>query len=99
MFLILQGKQPFLLHLLSLYKVFCPELVMLSIPSRMRSGFRNHVSPWKSALNAVQKRNGLQAASSVGVALTTKEKSSLRKRKHHHMQLPALTPVLNREAQ
>lgn len=31
-----QGRQPFLLHLLSLYKVFCPELVTLSIPSRMR---------------------------------------------------------------
>uniref|UniRef100_A0A674PKI4 Centromere protein I n=1 Tax=Takifugu rubripes TaxID=31033 RepID=A0A674PKI4_TAKRU len=30
------GRQPFLLHLLSLYKVFCPELVTLSIPSRMR---------------------------------------------------------------
>ena len=31
-----QGRQPFLLHLLSLYKVFSPELVTLSIPSRMR---------------------------------------------------------------
>lgn len=34
--LFLQGRQPFLLNLLSLYKVFCPELVTLSIPSRMR---------------------------------------------------------------
>lgn len=32
----IKGRQPFLLHLLSLYKVFCPELVTLSIPSRMK---------------------------------------------------------------
>uniref|UniRef100_A0A3P8S9M3 Centromere protein I n=1 Tax=Amphiprion percula TaxID=161767 RepID=A0A3P8S9M3_AMPPE len=74
------GKQPFLLHLLSLYKVFCPELVTLSIPSRMRSGFRNHISPWKSALIAVQKRNGSQIASSMGLAFTTMDKTSSRKR-------------------
>uniref|UniRef100_A0A8D0ALR4 Centromere protein I n=1 Tax=Sander lucioperca TaxID=283035 RepID=A0A8D0ALR4_SANLU len=30
------GKQPFLLNLLSLYKVFCPDLVTLSIPSRIK---------------------------------------------------------------
>uniref|UniRef100_A0A8C8CVX9 Centromere protein I n=1 Tax=Oncorhynchus tshawytscha TaxID=74940 RepID=A0A8C8CVX9_ONCTS len=30
------GRQPFLLHLLSLYKVFCPELVTLALPSQMR---------------------------------------------------------------
>lgn len=31
-----QGRQPFLLSLLSLYKVFCPELVTLSISSRIK---------------------------------------------------------------
>ena len=31
-----QGKQPYLLHLLSLYKVFCPELVTLSLNSRIK---------------------------------------------------------------
>ncbi|CAB1337173.1 unnamed protein product, partial [Coregonus sp. 'balchen'] len=34
------GRQPFLLHLLSLYKVFCPELVTLALPSRMRVSTR-----------------------------------------------------------
>uniref|UniRef100_A0A3P8N898 Centromere protein I n=1 Tax=Astatotilapia calliptera TaxID=8154 RepID=A0A3P8N898_ASTCA len=74
-----QGRQPFLLHLLSLYKVFCPELVTLSIPSRMKSGFRNHISPWQSALIAVQKRNGLQGASSMSL-VTNKDKTNPRKR-------------------
>lgn len=34
--LFVQGKQSFLLHLLSLYKVFTPELVTISIPSQMK---------------------------------------------------------------
>ncbi|XP_029964435.1 centromere protein I isoform X1 [Salarias fasciatus] len=93
------GRQPFLLHLLSLYKVFCPELVTLSIPSRMRTGFRNHISPWKSALIAVQKRNSVQVAPSISLAFTNKEKSSSRKRKHDHLELPALSAVVNREPQ
>ncbi|XP_076595248.1 centromere protein I isoform X1 [Chaetodon auriga] len=93
------GRQPFLLHLLSLYKVFCPELVTLSIPSRMRSGFRNHNSPWKSALIGVQKRNNSQVASRIGVTLTIKDKTSSRKRKHGHLELPALTSAVNKQAQ
>ncbi|KAM6924282.1 centromere protein I [Xenentodon cancila] len=93
------GRQPFLLHLLSLYKVFCPELVTLSVPSRMRSGFKNYISPWKSALIAVQKRNGLQVTSGISQALTIKNKTISRKRKHCHLELPALSPVINKEAQ
>lgn len=92
------GRQPFLLHLLSLYKVFCPELVSLSIPSRMRSGFRNHISPWKSALIAVQKRNGVQVAPTVSLAFTNR-KSNLRKRKHGHLDLPALSAAVSRDPQ
>uniref|UniRef100_A0A8C4EG85 Centromere protein I n=1 Tax=Dicentrarchus labrax TaxID=13489 RepID=A0A8C4EG85_DICLA len=93
------GRQPFLLHLLSLYKVFCPELVTLSIPSRMKSGFRNHNSPWKSVLIGVQKRNGSQVASSIGLAFTIKDKTNTRKRKHCHLELPALSSVVNKQAQ
>uniref|UniRef100_A0A665U8H7 Centromere protein I n=1 Tax=Echeneis naucrates TaxID=173247 RepID=A0A665U8H7_ECHNA len=94
-----QGRQPFLSHLLSLYKVLCPELVTLSIPSRMRSGFRNHNSPWKSALIAVQKSNGSQTDSSTSLPLTIKEKTSLRKRKHKHLELPVLSSQVNKQPQ
>ncbi|KAG8003916.1 Centromere protein I, partial [Nibea albiflora] len=93
------GRQPFLLHLLSLYKVFCPELVTLSIPSRMKSGFRNHNSTWKSALIGVQKRNGSQVAPSINPAFAIKDKTNSRKRKHCHLELPALSSVVNKEAQ
>ncbi|XP_023258640.1 centromere protein I isoform X1 [Seriola lalandi dorsalis] len=93
------GRQPFLLHLLSLYKVFCPELVTLSIPSRMRSGFRNYNSPWKSALIAVQKRNGSQVASNTSLPFTIKDKTNPRKRKHCHLELPVLSSLVNKQAQ
>ncbi|KAM3613106.1 uncharacterized protein V6R79_020444 [Siganus canaliculatus] len=93
------GRQPFLLHLLSLYRVFCPELVTLSIPSRMKSGFRNHDSPWKSALIGIQKRNGSQLAPGISLAFTAKDKTNSRKRKHNHLELPALTTVVNKQAQ
>uniref|UniRef100_A0A3B3DLR7 Centromere protein I n=1 Tax=Oryzias melastigma TaxID=30732 RepID=A0A3B3DLR7_ORYME len=93
------GRQPFLMHLLSLYKVFCPELVTLSIPSRIRSGFKSYNLPWKSALMGVQKRNGLQVSSSISSAFTVKEKSISRKRKHCHLDLPALSSALNKEPQ
>ncbi|XP_068182101.1 centromere protein I isoform X2 [Antennarius striatus] len=93
------GRQPFLLHLLSLYKVFCPELVTLSIPSRMKIGFRNHNSPWKSALIGVQKRNGSQVAPGNSLAFTIKDRTNSRKRKHNHLNLPALSAAVNKQPQ
>uniref|UniRef100_A0A671W3F5 Centromere protein I n=1 Tax=Sparus aurata TaxID=8175 RepID=A0A671W3F5_SPAAU len=60
---------------------------------------RNHNSTWKSTLIGVQKRNGSQAASSIGLAFTIKDKASSRKRKHTHLQLPALSSVVNKQPQ
>ncbi|XP_008324667.1 centromere protein I [Cynoglossus semilaevis] len=91
------GRQPFLLHLLSLYKVFCPELVKLHVFSSLQIEFKNHNSPWKSALMAVQKRNGSQVACS-SLPFTLANKSNVRKRKHIHLQFPAVNSVMNRDA-
>ncbi|XP_074505544.1 centromere protein I [Sebastes fasciatus] len=91
------GRQPFLMNLLSLYKVFCPELVTLSIPSRAKSGFKNHNQPWKSALIAVQKREGSQVPSSISLASTMK--TNPRKRKHCHLEFPVLSSVVSKAAQ
>lgn len=93
------GRQPFLLHLLSLYKVFCPDLVTLSIPSRMRGGFRNHNSQWKSVLSGVQKRSASQFPSSISLLFTLKNKIDSRKRKHSHLALPQLSCVVNKPAE
>uniref|UniRef100_A0A668A2W6 Centromere protein I n=1 Tax=Myripristis murdjan TaxID=586833 RepID=A0A668A2W6_9TELE len=89
------NRQPFLMHLLSLYKVFCPELVTLSLPSRMKAGFRNHNSQWKSALIAVQKKNSFQVTSSVSLTVRLKDKTNPRKRKHNHLEVPALSSAVN----
>ncbi|KAM4621224.1 centromere protein I [Polymixia lowei] len=93
------GRQPFLLNLLSLYKVFYPEMVTLSLPSRMKVGFRNHSGPWESVLIGVQKRNNAQVASDISLTFEIKDKTSSRKRKHRHMELPALGPALQSETQ
>ncbi|KAK5864611.1 hypothetical protein PBY51_015841 [Eleginops maclovinus] len=93
------GRQPFLLNLLSLYKVFCPELVTLSIPSQLKSVFRNHNLPWKSALTVVQRRNSPQVASSLNLFSTSKHKTTSRKRKHHHLGLAMLSSAVNKEPQ
>ncbi|XP_035983364.1 centromere protein I [Fundulus heteroclitus] len=90
------GRQPFLMHLLSLYKVFCPELLTISIPSRMRSGFKNHISPWKSALMALQKTNSVKVAPGITLAFAVKDKTGSRKRKLHQ-ELPELSAVTNKE--
>ncbi|XP_035619450.1 centromere protein I isoform X3 [Oncorhynchus keta] len=85
------GRQPFLLHLLSLYKVFYPELVTLALPSRMRSGFKTYNSTWKVALCAVQKRNNGQVSSDISLSLRRKDETNSRKRKFHHLELPSLS--------
>uniref|UniRef100_A0A8C8CX13 Centromere protein I n=1 Tax=Oncorhynchus tshawytscha TaxID=74940 RepID=A0A8C8CX13_ONCTS len=92
------GRQPFLLHLLSLYKVFCPELVTLALPSQMRSGFKNHNSTWKAALSAVQKRNNGQVLSDISLTLGVKHKTNSRKRKYHHLEVPSLSSSVQRNS-
>uniref|UniRef100_A0A8C7DF69 Centromere protein I n=1 Tax=Oncorhynchus kisutch TaxID=8019 RepID=A0A8C7DF69_ONCKI len=92
------GRQPFLFHLLSLYKVFCPELVTLALPSQMRSGFKNHNSTWKAALSAVQKRNNGQVSSDISLTLGVKHKTNSRKRKYHHLEVPSLSSSVQRNS-
>ncbi|RXN26801.1 centromere I-like protein [Labeo rohita] len=74
------GRQPFLTQLLALYKVFRPDLVTLSLPSRVRTGFKNHNSTWKVALSAVQRKNKGAVLADQSLSLDVKEKPSSRKR-------------------
>ncbi|XP_041931054.1 centromere protein I [Alosa sapidissima] len=87
------GKQPYLMQLLALYKVFCPEMVTLTMPSRMRAGFKNHSTTWKAALAALKRRNAGKEAPSMELTLGVR-KSDSRKRKFHHLEVPALTPAM-----
>ncbi|KAJ8255143.1 hypothetical protein GJAV_G00201420 [Gymnothorax javanicus] len=88
------GRQPFLMHLLALYKVFSPELVSLSFPAKMKGGFRNHNSTWKAALSAVQKRNSVDVASDLRLTFGVREQPVSKKRKvNSHLTIPALSSV------
>ncbi|ROL47078.1 Centromere protein I [Anabarilius grahami] len=87
------GRQPFLTQLLALYKVFRPDLVTLSLPSRARTGFKNHNSTWKVALSAVQRKN--KGAVLIDQSLDVKEKPSSRKRKLHHLAIPPLSSAFD----
>ncbi|XP_051514011.1 centromere protein I-like [Myxocyprinus asiaticus] len=89
------GRQPFLTQLLALYKVFHPDLVTLSLPSRVRTGFKNHNSTWKVALSAVQRRNKGAVMVDQSLSLGVKEKASSRKRKLHHLEIPPLSSAFD----
>ncbi|EMP31965.1 Centromere protein I [Chelonia mydas] len=51
------GMQPHLQALLSLYKLFCPELVSITLPAKMKTYFKNSESLWKAAINTIRRRN------------------------------------------
>ncbi|NXU89395.1 CENPI protein, partial [Xiphorhynchus elegans] len=51
------GMQSHLQALLSLYKLFCPELVTITLPRKTKTYFKNSEGPWKAAISAVRQRN------------------------------------------
>ncbi|NXX47633.1 CENPI protein, partial [Tricholaema leucomelas] len=51
------GMQCHLQALLSLYKLFCPELVTITLPGKVKNFFKNSEGPWKAAINTVRQRN------------------------------------------
>ncbi|XP_058253948.1 centromere protein I isoform X1 [Hemibagrus wyckioides] len=89
------GRQPFLMQLLALYKVFWPELVTLSVPSQMRTGFKNYNSTWKAALSAVQKKARTEVTADLSLSVELKGKSTSRKRKLHHLEVPGLSSAFD----
>ncbi|XP_022539377.1 centromere protein I [Astyanax mexicanus] len=93
------GRQPYLMQLLALYKVFRPELVSLSVPSRMRAGFKNYNSTWKATLTAVQRKNRGDVTADLSLTTELKEKPASRKRKLHHLEVPALSSAFDTSAE
>ncbi|NWR08436.1 CENPI protein, partial [Paradoxornis webbianus] len=51
------GMQSHLQALLSLYRLFCPEQVTITLPGKMKTYFKNSEGPWKAAITAVRQRN------------------------------------------
>ncbi|XP_060783504.1 centromere protein I isoform X1 [Neoarius graeffei] len=89
------GTQPFLMQLLAVYKVFRPELVTHTLPSRMKTGFKNYSSTWKAALSAVQKGNMAEVIAHPSLSVALKSKSTSRKRKLHCLEVPGLSSAFH----
>ncbi|NWX52733.1 CENPI protein, partial [Steatornis caripensis] len=74
------GMQSHLQALLSLYKLFCPELVTITLPGKTKTYFKNSGGPWKAAINTVRRRNQENYPVSLPLFLGTAQPQS-RKRK------------------
>ncbi|KAI5629986.1 centromere protein I, partial [Silurus asotus] len=79
-------------------KFLCTVLIFTSdIPAFLwfQAGFKNYNSTWKAALSAVQKRNRPEAMADLSLSLELKGKSTSRKRKLHHLEVPGLSSAID----
>lgn len=51
------GSQPYILGLLSIYKLYCPQLISMTLPRTPKSFFRQPDRAWAGKIKAVQDRN------------------------------------------
>ncbi|KAM7043252.1 centromere protein I isoform 1-T2 [Acridotheres tristis] len=83
------GMQSHLQALLSLYKVFCPEQVTITLPAKMKTFFKNPEGPWKAAITAVRQRNQGPSPMSQAVFLGTYQPQSRKRKWNAQLVIPA----------
>ncbi|XP_064569196.1 centromere protein I isoform X1 [Zonotrichia leucophrys gambelii] len=83
------GMQSHLQALLSLYKLFCPEQVTITLPGRMKTYFKNSEGPWKAAITAVRQRNQGSSPLSQAVFLGTSQPQSRKRKWNAQLVIPA----------
>ncbi|NWR52015.1 CENPI protein, partial [Regulus satrapa] len=83
------GMQPYLQALLSLYKLYCPEQVTITLPGKMKTYFRNPEGPWKAAIAAVRQRNQGTSPLSQAVFLGTSQPQSRKRKWNAQLVIPA----------
>ncbi|XP_009466350.1 PREDICTED: centromere protein I [Nipponia nippon] len=83
------GMQPHLQALLSLYKLFCPELVTINLPGKMKTYFKNSEGPWKAAINTVRQRNQENSPVSKPLLLGTAQPQSRKRKWNTQLIIPA----------
>ncbi|XP_008634407.1 PREDICTED: centromere protein I isoform X1 [Corvus brachyrhynchos] len=89
------GMQPHLQALLSLYKLFCPELVTITLPGKMKIYFKNSDGPWKAAITAVRQRNQGTSPLSQTVFLGICQPQSRKRKWNAHLVIPASSTNTN----
>ncbi|NXO44177.1 CENPI protein, partial [Locustella ochotensis] len=83
------GMQSHLQALLSLYKLFCPEQVTITLPGKMKTYFKNSEGPWKAAITAVRQRNQGISPLSQAVFLGTSQPQSRKRKWNAQLVIPA----------
>ncbi|NWH74263.1 CENPI protein, partial [Piaya cayana] len=83
------GLQPYLQALLSLYKFFCPELVTITLPGKMKVFFKNPDGLWKAAIIAVRQRSQENSAVSRPLFLSTAQAQSRKRKWNSQLIIPA----------
>ncbi|NXT14045.1 CENPI protein, partial [Prunella fulvescens] len=83
------GMQSHLQALLSLYKLFCPEQVTITLPGKMKTYFKSSEGPWKAAIAAVRQRNQGISPLSQAVFLGTSQPRSRKRKWNAQLVIPA----------
>ncbi|KAL2304456.1 hypothetical protein Nmel_013207, partial [Mimus melanotis] len=83
------GMQSHLQALLSLYKLFCPEQVAITLPGKMKTFFKNPEGPWKAAITAVRQRNQGGSPLSQAVFLGRSQPQSRKRKWNAQLVIPA----------
>lgn len=89
------GMQSHLQALLSLYKLFCPEQVTITLPGKMKTYFKNSEGPWKAAITAVRQRNQGISPLSQAVFLGTSQPQSRKRKWNAQLVIPASSTNTN----
>ncbi|NXT83582.1 CENPI protein, partial [Zapornia atra] len=83
------GMQSHLQALLSLYKLFCPELVTITLPGKTKTYFKNSEGPWKAAINIIRRRNQKNSPVYLLLPLGTAQPPSRKRKWNNQLTLPA----------
>ncbi|KFP84517.1 Centromere protein I, partial [Acanthisitta chloris] len=89
------GMQSHLQALLSLYKLFRPELVTITLPGKMKTYFRNSDGPWKAAINAVRQRKQQPSPLFQTLFLSTSQPRSRKRKWNVQLVIPASSANTN----
>ncbi|XP_074863962.1 centromere protein I [Carettochelys insculpta] len=90
------GMQPHLQALLSLYKLFCPELVSITLPAKVKTYFKNSESLWKAAINTIRRRNQGTSPTSQQLILGTGYPQSRKRKWNTQLVLPVCNTDTNK---
>ncbi|NWY53767.1 CENPI protein, partial [Chionis minor] len=83
------GMQSHLQALLSLYKLFCPELVTITLPGKTKTYFKNSEGPWKAAINTVRRKNQENTPTFQPLFLGTVQPQSRKRKWNTQLMIPA----------